>query len=168
MSEVDNYSKRGIHSIFIAIGSNIFPEENILKAVTNLKILFPSMNHSSVWQSPPAYGKGGDFLNVVAEIFSSFSATELKTEVFLPLEAKMGRIRTEDKNAPRIIDIDVIIYNSQIVDSEVSTMPHLSVPLAEINPDFPIDKYQTIENIAKIFTGDERIFLRKEILSNNL
>jgi 2-amino-4-hydroxy-6-hydroxymethyldihydropteridine diphosphokinase len=168
LSEADNYSSRGIYSIYVAIGSNISPEENIKKAADNLNLLFPSIRYSSAWESPPANGVGADFINFVAEVYSSLSPKELKNDVFGPLEIAMGRLRTEDKNAPRTIDIDIIIYNNQIIDAEIAEQPHVIVPLAEINPTFKINNFESAEVVSRQFIVDGRILSRNDILHSNL
>jgi len=168
LNEVVNFSQRGIHSVYLALGSNISPEINIPKAISNLNILFPSLRHSSAWMSPPSSGDGPDFINVIVKVYSSFSIEELKEDVLSPIENTMGRIRTEDKNSPRTIDIDIVLYNDQIIDPEVVSQPYLSVPLAEIYPSFQVDQFQTIEDISKNFLISNKITPRKEVLYNNL
>jgi 2-amino-4-hydroxy-6-hydroxymethyldihydropteridine diphosphokinase len=64
-------------------------------------------------------------------------------EKILFIEEQMGRIRTE-KNAPRIIDIDILFFNKQIIKSKMLTIPHpfiqdrrfVLVPLNELSPLF--------------------------------
>jgi 2-amino-4-hydroxy-6-hydroxymethyldihydropteridine diphosphokinase len=51
------------------------------------------------------------------------------------LEAQLGRVRTEHKYSPRTIDIDILIYGEEILDPEIWSQPHLTVPLAELLPE---------------------------------
>ncbi len=84
-------------------------------------------------QQPP-------FLNQVLELATSLNPEALMTTL-LQIEEEMGRIRAE-KYGPRLIDIDVLLYNQEIVQTPVITVPHpelanrrfVLVPLAEIAP----------------------------------
>ena len=83
-----------------------------------------------------------DFLNQVLEIETHLNPEGLMAEI-LNIEEDMGRIRTQ-KNAPRIIDIDILFYNEEIINEPHLHIPHpeiqnrrfVLIPLAEIAPDF--------------------------------
>ena len=81
-----------------------------------------------------------DFLNQVIEVATSLDATETLQRI-LSIEKSMGRIRTE-KNAPRVIDIDILFFNNEIITRSDLTVPHPEIqnrrfvltPLYEIAP----------------------------------
>ena len=81
-----------------------------------------------------------DFLNQVLLIESDLSAGDTLASI-LEIERKMGRVRTV-KNAPRIIDIDILFFNKQIIVQEDLVIPHpeiqnrrfVLVPLNELSP----------------------------------
>jgi len=81
-----------------------------------------------------------DFLNQVIEVASQLDATETLKEI-LSIEKNMGRIRTV-KNAPRIIDIDILFFNNEIINRIDLIVPHPEIqnrrfvltPLNEIAP----------------------------------
>lgn len=83
-----------------------------------------------------------DFLNQVIVIETILTASETLQDV-LSIEKKMGRIRTI-KNAPRIIDIDILFFNKAIIQERDLIVPHpeiqnrrfVLVPLNEISPMF--------------------------------
>lgn len=58
----------------------------------------------------------------------------LKAQVLHPLEAALGRVRGEDKNAPRTIDLDLLVFDGQVLDEHIWDYPHLAVPTAECEP----------------------------------
>ena len=75
-----------------------------------------------------AWGKTdqADFLNQALLISTSLEPQEL-LQANLTIEEKMGRIRTV-KNAPRIIDIDILFYNEEIISTATLVIPHPRIP----------------------------------------
>jgi 2-amino-4-hydroxy-6-hydroxymethyldihydropteridine diphosphokinase len=83
-----------------------------------------------------------DFLNKIIIVETELNS--IKTmETILCIEEQMGRIRTE-KNAPRVIDIDILYFNKDIIDSKLLIVPHpeiqnrrfVLIPLNELSPNF--------------------------------
>lgn len=81
-----------------------------------------------------------NFLNQVILVETNLKALQTMLTI-LRIEKKMGRVRTL-KNAPRIIDIDILFFNKEIVESEQLTIPHpqiqnrrfVLVPLNQLSP----------------------------------
>lgn len=100
---------------------------------------------SMVYQNP-AIGPSPapDFLNAAVLIEAELAALEIRDRL-RAIEAQLGRARTSDKYAPRVIDLDLCLLGSHVVetpelslpDPDVLTRPHLAVTLAELAPDFP-------------------------------
>lgn len=129
---------------FIALGANLGnPFVQIMRALHILNTL-PSTqvcNVSSFYHSKPiGYADQPDFINAVAEIKTNLSAFDLLTAL-LKIEKISGRIR-EFKNAPRTLDLDILLYDNLILDDEKLTIPHpkmiergfVIIPLQEIAP----------------------------------
>lgn len=97
---------------------------------------------SSLYQTA-AWGKTDqpDFINQVVEVETNIDAAQTM-KMILELEEKMGRYRTE-RNAPRIIDIDILFFNDNISNEPHLHIPHprlqdrrfVLVPLNELAPD---------------------------------
>ena len=129
--------------VFIALGSNINPEYNIREAVRRLASRCRLLAVSPVYETAPV-GKTDqpNFLNAAALIETDLTAAELKTQVLQVIEQELGRVRTEDKNAPRTIDLDIAVFGDQVLDvgprhipdPEISKYPHIAVPLADLAP----------------------------------
>lgn len=93
--------------------------------------------------STAAWGMPGqpDFLNQALQVYTKMNARQLLRKI-LKIEKSMGRIRTE-KYGPRIIDIDILLFNTEIHDIHFLKIPHPElpnrrfalVPLNEIAPD---------------------------------
>ncbi len=81
-----------------------------------------------------------DFYNQVHIVKTKLSPEQIMQKI-LQIEEKMGRVRTT-KNASRLIDIDILFYNNEVVDKPGLIIPHTEianrrfvlVPLAELSP----------------------------------
>jgi len=135
--------------VFIALGSNINPEYNIRQAVRRLaepSACCQLLAVSPVYETAPV-GKTDqpNFLNAAALIETDLTAAELKTQVLQVIEQELGRVRSEDKNAPRTIDLDIALFGQQsldvgsrhIPDPDIFKYPHIAVPLADLAPQQP-------------------------------
>lgn len=89
------------------------------------------------------------FLNQVLILETEFEAEHLMQKL-LQIEAKMGRERLE-KYGPRIIDIDILFFNNDVIETQLVSIPHpriaerrfVLVPLNELNPDFIHPTFKT-------------------------
>lgn len=130
---------------FIALGSNISPEKHLPLATAWLEVLGQLVAISDVYQNP-ALGPGPhpDFLNAAVLIESDLPPLEIRS-LLRSIEAELGRVRSEDKYAPRTIDLDLCLLGQMILDTPELTLPdpdllsraHLAVTMAELAPDFP-------------------------------
>lgn len=98
---------------------------------------------SSIYETEPWGSKGQpSFYNQVLRVNTILSAREC-IHTILEIEKEMGRIRTI-KNAARIIDIDILFYNDEIINTTDLVIPHKEIPnrrfvlmpLSEIEPNF--------------------------------
>ncbi len=119
---------------------------------------------SNVWETPPAGTRGPNFLNAAARIRTQLSPGILKSLVLRPIEAQMGRIRSWNKYAPRTIDLDIIIFDTQVLDLKLWTQAFIAVPMAELLPDFPgpTDK-ETLQEIAQRLACSTTLKVRPDI-----
>ena len=63
------------------------------------------------------------------------SLEDLKYSVLRKIEEDLGRVRTRDKNAPRTIDLDILIMDSKIIDSGIWHNAHIACPLSALLPE---------------------------------
>jgi 2-amino-4-hydroxy-6-hydroxymethyldihydropteridine diphosphokinase len=84
---------------------------------------------SSVYESEPwGFHSDNKFLNQVIMIETEFRPMELLNEI-LRIENKLGRIRTvEDGYISRLIDIDILFYNDEIISEQKLNIPHPKIP----------------------------------------
>lgn len=145
--------------VFIGIGSNMQPEANIRTALQSLQEQVTIVAISTFYLTAPVKGVAQpSFINGVVEITTTLSPVQLKYTVLRSIEAELGRQRSEDKYAPRPIDLDLLLYDGLEITSPELTLPDpdiaqrafLAIPLCEIAPDIIIpDVKQRICDIAQ-------------------
>jgi 2-amino-4-hydroxy-6-hydroxymethyldihydropteridine diphosphokinase len=130
---------------YIALGSNLEnPEVQVTEAFAALAALPHTQlrAQSSLYRTAPVgFADQPDFINAVCAIETSLSPRVL-LDVLLALEISRGRARTF-VNAPRTLDLDVLLYGDAQIDEPGLALPHprmherafVLVPLAEIAPD---------------------------------
>ncbi|MFA5468594.1 MAG: 2-amino-4-hydroxy-6-hydroxymethyldihydropteridine diphosphokinase [Sphaerochaetaceae bacterium] len=133
--EIERRKTERLHTVCLLLGSNIEGEKNLPKALQLLKGSLTLIESSSVWLSEAVGSQGPDFLNAAVVGTTMFTREELKANLLSPIEAQLGRVREEDKNAPRTIDIDLIVYDGEVVDPTLYLYPHIALPVAEILPE---------------------------------
>lgn len=129
---------------YIGIGSNIEPEKNIESALRMLAEKVRVIGVSTFYRTEALNRPGSPpFINGAASIETDLDPRELKFGLLRAIEEALGRVRTEDKYAPRTIDLDVMIYGDLaldepdivIPDPDIRTRPFVAIPLLELAPD---------------------------------
>jgi 2-amino-4-hydroxy-6-hydroxymethyldihydropteridine diphosphokinase len=155
--------KQGLHHLCLLLGSNIQPERNLPQAIELLDESLTILTTSSVWESAAVGSDGPNVLNVAAMALTNLDPMELKEQVLHPIEAQLGRVRTPDKNSPRTIDIDLIIYDHQQMDENLWRYAHRAVPVGEILPDFSSETGEKLETVARRLRQETKIWTRPDI-----
>jgi len=124
------------HSVYLSLGSNIRPHENIPKALKVISEKLTLLQVSSAWITKAVGTNGPDFVNLAVHILTELDQVELKEEILIRIEDDLGRIRTADKNAPRPIDLDIILFDDQVIDSNLWKLDYLILPFSELIPHF--------------------------------
>ena len=130
---------------YLLLGSNMGNSRELLvDAIHQIEKQTGNLICASGLYSTAAWGNTDqpDFLNQVIVIETKLSAEQTLQSV-LSIEKKMGRVRTV-KNAPRIIDIDILFFNREIIHQADLIVPHPEIqnrrfaliPLNEIDPTF--------------------------------
>ncbi|NWF38336.1 2-amino-4-hydroxy-6-hydroxymethyldihydropteridine diphosphokinase [Mariprofundus sp. NF] len=117
--------------VLIGMGSNIEPELNLRLAAVALRRDFEEVCFSSVYHSPAVGMDGADFLNACCRVESELSAALVKTRL-KELEDAQGRDRSAGSWKPRTLDLDVLMYDGQVLDDELYRYAHAYVPAAEL------------------------------------
>lgn len=128
---------------YLSLGSNLGErEENLRDAIASLGALGEVTAVSSLYETEPVEVVAQPwFLNCAVTLVTETMPRQLLAGV-LKIEQAMGRRRTQQKG-PRIIDIDILLFGSSVVDTPQLIIPHPAMherrfvlePLAEIAPD---------------------------------
>lgn len=156
------------NKIYISLGTNIGNrQQNLETALHEIAAFSTITKKSSIYETEPVgYKPQPDFLNMVIEIDSELTPSELIIKL-CEIEHKMGRVK-EIQNGPRIIDLDILLYNDSVINHPDLIVPHPRLverqfilrPLLEIAPNIihPILN-QDIETLSKILPTTSKVTL---------
>ena len=153
-----------LHHVYLDLGSNLEPEKNIPLAIELLQNVGEVTAVSSVWETESVGYAGPNFLNVCVLLQTSLDAEQVKHKINRPIEAQMGRVRGEDKYAPRPIDIDIVLFDETPHNVQTWNQAFVIVPLAELVPEFKTHSGETLSDFAKQLQGQVWMRKREDIL----
>ena len=124
------------NEVVISLGSNIDAEANLRLAVVELKRRFNVLKRSQ-WMRTKPIGilDQPDFYNSVLVLETELGIGSLNQELKC-IENIMGRDRSLPKFGPRVIDLDILIWNRKVVDEDYYERDFLRKGVEEILPDF--------------------------------
>ncbi|MBN1892944.1 2-amino-4-hydroxy-6-hydroxymethyldihydropteridine diphosphokinase [bacterium] len=126
-----------MNDAIIGAGSNIHADRSIREARKILTETFTLTAESGPLMTEPVGGRPQPFfMNAVYRIRTPLGRTELD-RMLKRVESRMGRIRTADRYAPRIMDLDILVWNGKIVHPDVFERKFLRKLLREIG--FTVD-----------------------------
>lgn len=128
---------------FVALGANLGDAAQTLRDALTALGGTPGVRlvrASSLYRTAPIESSGPDYINAVAEVATTLAAPGL-LQALQAIEQGAGRERPY-RNAPRTLDLDLLLYGGARIDSETLTVPHprmwerafVLVPLHEIAP----------------------------------
>ena len=161
----------------VSIGSNIGDRlENIQSSLDLIHFRIASLTGiSCIYESESIGFDGDDFYNICASFFSNISP-HLVMQQLLEIEKTLGRNRSDEtKYISRIIDIDILLIEDLVIDSEELKVPHPEMcnrrfvmePLIEIDPNLihPVSKV-SLKEIHEAFDQNQKI-QKKDLVLNN-
>lgn len=153
-----------LNQAFVFLGTNIDRKKNYIAALARLAKLGEITAASTVYETAPLGGEGRDFYNGAVLLDTPLSARELK-HALRAIEEQLGRVRTRDRYSPRTIDLDLVLYNRELIDEPalhipdpmILERPFLALTLAELAPEYvhPADG-RTLMQIARSLDTSSR------------
>lgn len=153
-------------SAYIGLGSNLAePEEQVERAMRELNALPRTalVARSRLYRTAPWGGIAQpDFINAVVRLDTTLEARELMRSL-LEIEHRAGRRRDGERNGPRILDLDLLLYGQACSTEAELQLPHprlherafVLVPLAEIAPDLTVPGHGTVRDLLAQIDTDE-------------
>jgi 2-amino-4-hydroxy-6-hydroxymethyldihydropteridine diphosphokinase len=146
---------------YIGLGANLGDASSALtQAVQHLACLPDSRlaGLSSLWQTAPVQATGPDFINAVARLQTGLTPQALLGEL-QRIEQAFGRERPYP-NAPRTLDLDLLLQGDVVLDTGELTLPHprmhlrafVLAPLAELAPDLPVGTKGSVRQLLAACT----------------
>jgi 2-amino-4-hydroxy-6-hydroxymethyldihydropteridine diphosphokinase len=134
------------NTVFVLLGSNIEKEKNIPAAVNLLREMSHVKAVSRVYETCPVGLEDQPlFFNAAVMVKTVLNAWDFRSLVLDEIEARLFRVRTADKNAPRTIDADLLLFNREVFDldsehhipdPDLLRHLHTIVPTAELDPHY--------------------------------
>ncbi|MFA5261615.1 MAG: 2-amino-4-hydroxy-6-hydroxymethyldihydropteridine diphosphokinase [Candidatus Omnitrophota bacterium] len=120
----------------IGLGSNINPEKNIPQALRLLRGQFIIEKQSAFVRTKPVGDTGqDDFMNGCILLRTAMNKDDLAARL-KQVEQALGRVKTANKCGPRVIDLDVLVFNGKVEDPDVWDRDFVKKSIREIYPDF--------------------------------
>jgi 2-amino-4-hydroxy-6-hydroxymethyldihydropteridine diphosphokinase len=150
-------ARTAVAEAFVGLGANLEnPLRQVRQAISELDAIEDTrvLVSSSLYRSAPVgYADQPDFINAVAKLRTGLSPHEL-LDALHGIENRHGRKRSV-RNAPRTLDLDLLLYGTLVVDEDGLTLPHprmherafVLLPLAEIAPDAPLPGHAPLSQL---------------------
>jgi 2-amino-4-hydroxy-6-hydroxymethyldihydropteridine diphosphokinase len=140
----EDHALREPVTAYVGLGANLGDPQRALEAALAGLGRLPStrlVRRSGLYRTAPVEAGGPDYLNAVAQLETGLTAPELLRHL-QALEAAAGRERPY-RNAPRTLDLDLLLYGCARIDSAALTVPHprlrerafVLLPLRELAPE---------------------------------
>ena len=144
--------------VYIALGSNLANPLHQVQSALNALAELPQTQliaTSSLYRTPPLGPQDQpDYLNAVVALDTDLSAENLLDHT-QKIELEHGRVRKDERWGPRTLDLDILLFGDEIINTERLTVPHYDMknrqfmlyPLAEIAPELHFPTGESLQSI---------------------
>ncbi|GHF00545.1 2-amino-4-hydroxy-6-hydroxymethyldihydropteridine diphosphokinase [Thalassotalea profundi] len=146
--------------VYIGLGSNLSnPKQQIINALEQLEHIENTqlVTVSSLYYSRPMGPQDQpDYMNAVAALNTSLSPLKLLNNL-QAIENNAGRVRKDNRWGARILDLDILLFGQEVINTDRLIIPHYGlhlrefvvIPLAEIAPELQLPDGQSISLLAR-------------------
>ncbi|MDN6109550.1 MAG: 2-amino-4-hydroxy-6-hydroxymethyldihydropteridine diphosphokinase [Enterobacterales bacterium] len=144
--------------VYIALGSNLANPLHQVQSALNALAELPQTKliaTSSLYRTPPLGPQDQpDYLNAVVALDTDLSAENLLDHT-QKIEQEHGRVRKDERWGPRTLDLDILLFGDEIINTERLTVPHYDMknrqfmlyPLAEIAPELHFPTGESLQSV---------------------
>ena len=144
--------------VYIALGSNLANPLHQVQSALNALAELPQTKliaTSSLYRTPPLGPQDQpDYLNAVVALDTDLSAENLLDHT-QKIELEHGRVRKDERWGPRTLDLDILLFGDEIINTERLTVPHYDMknrqfmlyPLAEIAPELYFPTGESLQSV---------------------
>jgi len=144
--------------VYIALGSNLANPLHQVQSALNALAELPQTTliaTSSLYRTPPLGPQDQpDYLNAVVALDTDLSAENLLDHT-QKIELEHGRVRKDERWGPRTLDLDILLFGDEIINTERLTVPHYDMknrqfmlyPLAEIAPELRFPSGESLQTV---------------------
>ena len=125
-------AEQGLHQVIISVGSNINPQINIPESRNILSKEASLLDYADTIETAPVgYENQPNFLNTAYLVATSLGFDDFNA--FLKsVEDRMGRERGPIKSGPRTIDLDIVVWDGEVLSNDYYQYDYISVPVDQI------------------------------------
>ncbi len=155
-----------VFPVFIGMGSNEGDSQTILQHALDRIGHLPNTTLEKVsptyWTPPWGVSTPqADYLNAVVLIRTSMAPHDLLMALQV-IESDLGRVRSQERYAPRTLDLDLLVYGDAVIDDEALTVPHprlsqrafVLIPLSDIAPKAAIPTMDRVDYLIDALDED--------------
>jgi 2-amino-4-hydroxy-6-hydroxymethyldihydropteridine diphosphokinase len=157
---------------FVGVGSNLDPKRHVLAALAALLAEETVTGVSTFFRTAPLFGVDQPpYLNGVFALAVTAEPRAVQARL-LAIETRLGRVRTADRNASRVIDLDLLLQGDRVVATPDLRLPHpdvrsrafVAVPLSELAPDLVLpDDRAPLAPLARSLAGSSTLVPAVEV-----
>jgi 2-amino-4-hydroxy-6-hydroxymethyldihydropteridine diphosphokinase len=122
------------NDVIVGLGSNIDPMQHIEQAILLIGKKFKGLSRSRLIKTAPlGFHDQDDFINGAIRFKTHLDIDALKV-CLRDIEDTLGRVRTENKNGPRTIDLDILVWNGKLIDDDIPNRDFLKSSIEALYP----------------------------------
>jgi 2-amino-4-hydroxy-6-hydroxymethyldihydropteridine diphosphokinase len=154
----------------LGLGSNVEPARHLRRAIKCLGRAGAVEAVSTAWESPAVGSDGPDYVNAALLVRTPLSKEMLGSRL-KEIENELGRLRPRDRPAAvrLTIDIDMVVFDREVLEDDLWSEAYRAVPVAELLPDLCCPTTgESLSHAASRLAGGRAIKPRPEILTASL